>query len=148
MPHSTLQPPAQRRPGSVPALLAPDEQGVLPPPVLSLDTRIPAPSERRPSPPALLRSGPVGGEVEASSPGTEVAQRILRLRRPGESWSGFANRLGLSRQVIGNFRNRKSGAALETVLAALHHGSVNPIWLLTGEGVPYLAMDPGGDARP
>lgn len=46
----------------------------------------------------------------------EVASRILSLRRPDELDAEFARRLGVSPQVVNNFRSGRPGAGLETVV--------------------------------
>ncbi len=68
----------------------------------------------------------------------EIAKRIVSLRDPAEPWGEFAVRVGLTPQVVSNFRRRGYGASLETVVSVVCNTSVNPEWLLTGAGPRWL----------
>ena len=63
-----------------------------------------------------------------------VAQRILQLKREGENDAEFARRIGLSPQVLSNYKSRLHGASLEAVASVAANTDVNLHWLLTGAG--------------
>jgi transcriptional regulator with XRE-family HTH domain len=69
-----------------------------------------------------------------SSRGREIAQRILRLRRDGEGCAEFARRIGLSPQMVSNYRSGLHGASVEAVSAVCTAAPVNAHWLITGTG--------------
>jgi hypothetical protein len=63
-----------------------------------------------------------------------VANRILELKRVGESDAEFGRRIGLTPQVLSNYRSRLHGASLDAVAAVAARTRVNLQWLLTGDG--------------
>jgi hypothetical protein len=63
-----------------------------------------------------------------------VANRILELKRVGESDAEFGRRIGLTPQVLSNYRSRLHGASLDAVAAVAANTRVNLQWLLTGDG--------------
>lgn len=69
-----------------------------------------------------------------NNPRRQVAQRILSLKQGDETDSAFARRLGLTPQLVSNYRSGRHGASLDAVIEVVRHTEVNPRWLLTGEG--------------
>jgi transcriptional regulator with XRE-family HTH domain len=78
-----------------------------------------------------------------SSRGREIAQRILRLRRDGEGFAEFARRVGISPQVVSNYRSGLHGASVEAVSAVCMATPVNAHWLITGTGPIERAEEDG-----
>lgn len=68
---------------------------------------------------------------------SEITQRILSLKDPSESWGEFSMRLGLTPQVVSNYRRRGSAASLESVVAVVRNSNVRAEWLLTGAGPAF-----------
>lgn len=74
-----------------------------------------------------------------------VAGRILELRKPEESDSDFARRLGFSPQIVSNWRNGTNEASLEAVAQVLEEDRhANAHYLVTGK---YRATEPTENDR-
>lgn len=71
-----------------------------------------------------------------------VARRILSLKKPRETWSAFAERIGLTPQVVSNYEKGNNGASVEAAATVAAKLKVSGHWLLTGDG-PKLALRPG-----
>lgn len=82
-----------------------------------------------------------------SDPVSEAAarRRLFALQRPGESDAAFARRLGLSPQVLSNYKNGHHGLSLRTCLEIHRNTGISLEWVLTGRGVPDL--DPEEEPR-
>jgi transcriptional regulator with XRE-family HTH domain len=72
----------------------------------------------------------------------QVAKRVLSLTKKGESWKDFADRVGLTPQVVSNWRGG-DGASLEGAAKVLRHHRprLSPAWLLAGVRPKYLPED-------
>jgi hypothetical protein len=72
-----------------------------------------------------------------------VAGRILELKRAEETDTDFAYRLGLTPQIISNWRAGLNEASLDAVVSTLRKiKAANPWYLLLGKGAPEL-VEPG-----
>jgi transcriptional regulator with XRE-family HTH domain len=75
-----------------------------------------------------------------------VANRILELKKSGESDAEFGRRIGLTPQVLSNYRSRLHGASLDAVAAVATNTRVNLQWLLMGEGAREQVLAEGPEA--
>lgn len=75
-----------------------------------------------------------------------VAQQILALQEPGEMDSEFADRVGLTRQTVSNYKHNRHGASLEALRTVAEQTGVSYRWLITGEG-PRVRPDTPEEAQ-
>jgi len=70
-----------------------------------------------------------------------VAERILSLKRSDETDSSFARRIGVSPQVVSNYRSGSNGASLEILAAVVRNTEASAHWLVTGDGSRFRVPD-------
>lgn len=75
----------------------------------------------------------------------EAAERLLTLRKAGESDAAFARRIGLSSAHIHNYKERKAGLGV-TVLAKLTLAKDDLLYVLRGERAANATQPPSGRA--
>lgn len=72
-----------------------------------------------------------------------MIERIIKIReREGLNQEKFAERLGLSRNFINQVENGKKKFSDRTLSDICREFNVNEAWLKTGEGEPYIEIDP------
>lgn len=75
---------------------------------------------------------PTGQEWHA-----DVLERLLSLKREGESDAAFARRIGLQPQHLSNYRSGRHGLSLRTAVRIANNTGISLDWLLRGEGGPF-----------
>lgn len=68
-----------------------------------------------------------------------VLERLLELKREGESDAAFARRIGLQPQHLSNYRSGRHGLSLQTAVRVARATDLSLDWLLRGEGEPFRA---------
>lgn len=68
-----------------------------------------------------------------------VLERLLELKREGESDAAFARRIGLQPQHLSNYRSGRHGLSLQTAVRIARVTDLSLDWLLRGEGEPFPA---------
>lgn len=72
-----------------------------------------------------------------------MIERIIKIREREElNQEKFAERLGLSRNFINQVENGKKNFSDRTLSDICREFNVNEAWLRTGEGDPYIEIDP------
>ena len=70
-----------------------------------------------------------------------VLDRLLELKREGESDAAFARRIGLQPQHLSNYRSGRHGLSLQTAVRIARNTGLSLDWLLRGEGEPFREPD-------
>lgn len=70
-----------------------------------------------------------------------VLDRLLELKRDGESDAAFARRIGLQPQHLSNYRSGRHGLSLQTAVRVARKTGLSLDWLLRGEGEPFREPD-------
>ena len=66
--------------------------------------------------------------------GRQVAERIMSLQKPRESDAAFARRVGLSPQLVNNYKHGRGGASLDIAATVASRTGRTLDWLVFGEG--------------
>lgn len=74
-----------------------------------------------------------------------VLERLLELKREGESDAAFARRIGLQPQHLSNYRSGRHGLSLQTAVRVARVTDLSLDWLLRGEGEPFPASADAAD---
>lgn len=74
---------------------------------------------------------------ERQAEDTRVLERLLSLKREGESDAAFARRLGLQPQHLSNYRSGRHGLSLRTAIRVAQAMDLSLDWLLLGRGEPF-----------
>lgn len=74
-----------------------------------------------------------------------VLERLLELKREGESDAAFARRIGLQPQHLSNYRSGRHGLSLQTAVRVARVTDLSLDWLLRGEGEPFRASAEADD---
>lgn len=75
-----------------------------------------------------------------------VANRILQLKQDSETDAEFGRRVGLTSQVLSNYRAKLHGASLEAVITVAASTDVSLEWLVMGTGPRQ--QPPGASSDP
>ena len=71
----------------------------------------------------------------------DAAARILELKKTDETYGAFAKRVGLSPQIVSNYKKKVHGASVNALADVVLRTEVNPRWLLTGDGPRYRTRE-------
>ena len=66
----------------------------------------------------------------------EAVERLLSLQEPDESDADFAQRIGVTPQVLSNYKNHQHAISLESALQIHDQAGISLDWLLVGNGAP------------
>ena len=78
---------------------------------------------------------------------SKIGCRFAYVRiKAGEEQAGFAKNIGISKANISSIENNKHNPSFIPIKNIVFKYSLNPLWLLYGEGDPYIYKDrEGGD---
>lgn len=90
--------------------------------------------------------------MDSASLKHEVAARILSLKREGEENDAeFARRIGVSSQIVNNYRSKRYGASVDVVYAIVRKTGIDADWLVMGKpeggGVLPVGREEVGELR-
>lgn len=75
----------------------------------------------------------------------EAVERLLSLQEPDESDADFAQRIGVTPQVLSNYKNQQHALSLKSALRIHRQAGISLDWLLSGDGAPRLDREDSQD---